>query len=234
MEDNEIEESTLLLPLSEDEKRILELHDRLQQLQLEISLLNAQRNYVPAPGASPSSTTENGGIEAAQKALLNSRSRYVLRNQVVESVMAVNPILQAVHNGTKASPIERDLLPVLEQRDQSSSVLAQQSAELRALLNEITEVESQSLRLGRENVDLASQLLDLAEQNGRTKDEAVNADPERAAEIAQLERRVKLSRQRWRVLKGTASAVVAGSGVDWSRDAELRDIVLDPEEDDDV
>ncbi|KAI1137831.1 centromere protein H (CENP-H)-domain-containing protein [Hypoxylon sp. FL0543] len=219
-----------LLLLSDDERRILELHDRLQQLQLEIALLTAQKDY--DPDRSP--YAEDGSIEAVQKALLDSRSRYVLRDQVVQSVLAANPILQAVHNGTKASPIERDLLPVLEQRDQSSSTLAHQSTELRALLNEITEVESQSIRLGRENVDLASKLLDLAEQMNRTKEEAVNTDPERAAEIARLEGEVKLSRQRWRVLKGTASAVVAGSGVDWSRDAELRDIVLDPENDDDV
>ncbi|KAI1209385.1 centromere protein H (CENP-H)-domain-containing protein [Annulohypoxylon truncatum] len=218
------------LLLSDDEKRILELHDRLQQLQLEIALLTAQKNYDP----STSLLTENESMEAAQKALLDSRSRYVLRNQVAESIVAANPILQAVHNGTKASPIERDLLPVLEQRDQSSSVLSQQSTELRGLLDEITEVESQSLRLGRENVQLAAELLDLAEQTDRSKAEAINMDPERAAEISRLEDQVKLSRQRWRVLKGTASAVVAGSGVDWSRDAELRDIVLDPENDDEV
>ena len=36
------------LLLSDDEKRILELHDRLQQLQLEIALLTAQKNYDPS------------------------------------------------------------------------------------------------------------------------------------------------------------------------------------------
>lgn len=123
---------------------------------------------------------------------------------------------------------------MLEQRDQSSSTLSQQSTELRALLDQITEVESQNLRLGRENVALASRLLDLAEQTNRSKAEAVSMDPERAAEIARLEDQVKLGRQRWRVLKGTASAVVAGSGVDWARDPELRDIVLDPEDEDQV
>ncbi|KAI0852840.1 centromere protein H (CENP-H)-domain-containing protein [Daldinia vernicosa] len=224
-----IHEPTPLL-LSDDEKHILGLHDRLQQLQLEITLLTAQKNYDPRRNP----PAGDGSIEAAQKALLDSRSKYVLRNQVVDSVVAANPILQAVHNGTKASPIERDLLPILEQRDQSSSALAQQSSELRTLLDEITEVESQSLRLGRENVELASKLLELAEQTNRNKAEAVNMHPEQAAEITSLEGQVKLSRQRWRVLKGTASAVVAGSGVDWSRDSELRDIVLDPENEDEV
>lgn len=122
----------------------------------------------------------------------------------------------------------------MEQRDQSSSTLSQQSTDLRALLDGIMDVESESLRLGRENVDLASQLLDLAAQADRNKADAVNTDPEWAAEISRLEDQVKLSRQRRRVLKETASAVVMGSGVDWARDAELRDIVLDPEDNDKI
>ena len=38
------------LPLSDDERRVLELHGRLQQLQLEIALITAQNSYVPRPG----------------------------------------------------------------------------------------------------------------------------------------------------------------------------------------
>lgn len=37
------------LLLSDDEKRVLELYDRLQQLQLETALLTAQKNYKPSP-----------------------------------------------------------------------------------------------------------------------------------------------------------------------------------------
>ncbi|KAI0011647.1 centromere protein H (CENP-H)-domain-containing protein [Xylariaceae sp. FL0662B] len=213
------------LLLSDDEKRALQLHDRLQQLQLEIALLTAQKNYVP----SASSSSENDDVEAA---LLDSRSRYVLRNGVVESVVTANPILQAVHGGSNASPVEKDLLPILEQRDESASTQAHQSAESRALLDEITEVESRSLRLGRENADLAARVLELAGQAAQRKAAAVEADPERAAEIARLEGQVRLSRQRWRVLKETAAAVVVGSGVDWARRPELRDVVLDPEDED--
>lgn len=36
------------LLLSEDERQVLELYDRLQQLQLEIALITAQKNYVPS------------------------------------------------------------------------------------------------------------------------------------------------------------------------------------------
>jgi hypothetical protein len=99
------------------------------------------------------------------------------------------------------------------------------------LLTDLTDVESRSLRLSRENVALAERLLNLAKQTDQGKTEVLAGDSEHASEIAGLEAGVKASRQRWRVLKGTASAIVAGSGVDWARDAELRDVVLDPAED---
>jgi hypothetical protein len=119
---------------------------------------------------------------------------------------------------------------VISQRDSTSSTLAHQSTTLRQTLDTLTEVESQSLRLGRENVKLASQMLVLAEEANKHKTDPI-ADPEQAEEFARLEKEVKGSRQRWRVMKATASAIVAGSGVDWASDDVLRSIVLDEEED---
>lgn len=49
-------------------------------------------------------------MEEAQNDLLESRARYVLRDQVTESVVMTNPVLQAVHGGTNASPIEKYVL----------------------------------------------------------------------------------------------------------------------------
>ena len=43
----------------------------------------------------------------ARNELLETRAKYLLRNQVVESVLAANPIIKAVHNGIEASPVER-------------------------------------------------------------------------------------------------------------------------------
>ncbi|KAI1822415.1 centromere protein H (CENP-H)-domain-containing protein [Xylaria intraflava] len=211
------------LLLSDVEKRALELHDKLQQLQLEIALLNAQKRYV-------ADTTSQPSIEDAQKELLDSRARYMLRNEVVTNVMSAYPILQAVHNGTKASPVERDLLPLLTDRDAASATLASQDAEFHSVLDDLQDIERRSLHLSTENVALAERLLDLAKQTDQGKTELLSGDSEHSATIARLEGEVKTSRQRWRVLKGTASAIVAGSGVDWASDAELRDIVLDPAE----
>lgn len=71
-------------------------------------------------------------------------------------------------------------------------------------------------------------MLTLAEAAGQNRADSID-DPATKDEIAKLEQELKASRQRWKVMKGTASAVVAGSGVDWVKDGELRDIVLDPD-----
>ncbi|KAI0015882.1 centromere protein H (CENP-H)-domain-containing protein [Xylariomycetidae sp. FL0641] len=208
--------------LSADEKRVLELYERLQQLQLEIALLNAQNNYLP-------NTNSGATIEDAQKALLDSRSRYVLRNEVVGSVMSANPILQAVHQGTKASPIEKDLLPLLQTRDTASSSLASQSGTLHSLRSSTLSTAAETQRRTRTNVALAAELLDLAARSA-----APRAEAEKDPKMAALETEVRDARRRWRVLKATAAAVVAGSGVDWSRDEEMRSVVLDAEGEEEV
>ncbi|KAH7026668.1 centromere protein H (CENP-H)-domain-containing protein [Microdochium trichocladiopsis] len=217
------------LPLSDDEQRILELYHQLRQLEQELALTRALHEYEPSPSARNPATADD--IEAAQQALADSRARYVLRNQIVDSVLSVNPVLQAVHHGVNASPIERDLAPVLTARDKTSTAFAKQSTTLREILDSATAVEIQFATVSRENVTLAAQVLELAAEAAKNKSQPVT-DPAQAAEIAELEVRMKASRQRFRVAKGTASAIVAGSGVDWARDPELRSIVLDAEEDD--
>ncbi|KAK6066477.1 hypothetical protein SCUP234_03983 [Seiridium cupressi] len=174
MEDtpSEVPQADALL-LSDDEKRVLELYDKLQQLQLEIALITAQKNYVARL---------------------------------------------------------RDLLPVLTQRDSTAVSMAHQSTSLRQTMEQIIDVETQSMRLSRQNVDLAAEVLELAEEANKQKDAPVD-DPEQAEEIAQLEDEVKSSRQRWRVMKATASAIIAGSGVNWAADPELKSIVLDEDDD---
>lgn len=112
------------LPLSEDETRVLELYDKLQELRLEIAIINAQqagkvtftcqarrwKKSLCSPGHCWIFSGAKGGDEdltAAQNALLTARARYRLRNDAIEAVMVANPILKAVHSGTQASPIER-------------------------------------------------------------------------------------------------------------------------------
>ena len=90
----------------------------------------------------------------------------------------------------------------------------------------MTEVQSESARVIRRNVQLTSELFELAEEVNK-KQAAQLDDAEMQERIAGLEREMKQSRRNWRVIKGVASGIIAGSGVDWARDSKLRDIVLD-------
>ncbi|KAL6868617.1 centromere protein H (CENP-H) domain-containing protein [Trichoderma novae-zelandiae] len=210
------------LPLSEDETKVLELYDRLQELRLEIAIINAQQAGVK---------DDDEDITAAQLSLLTARAKYRLRNDAIEAVLMANPILKAVHSGTQASPIERDLFPYIQQRDETSISVARHADSMTELRRDLASVQVQSIRVCRDNVKLTTQVFELAEQAKQHK--AVRLDnPDVQREMGKLTREVKASRQRWKVMKGVASGIVAGSGVDWAADEELRTIVLDPEDED--
>ena len=124
---------------------------------------------------------------------------------------------------------QSDLLPYIRERDSTSIETAKQSAELRKTLEELTHVESEALRVSQANVSMTSELLELAEEAKRKKLGRM-AGPAMEAEMKSAEEGVKESRQKWKVIKGTASAVIVGSGVDWVGDSALRNVVLDPED----
>ncbi|KYK56880.1 hypothetical protein DCS_03886 [Drechmeria coniospora] len=187
----------------------------------------------------------------AQQDLLDSRARFRLRQDVIEAVMTANPILKAVHGGTDASPVERhvsglpggleavspwltqtrDLLPRVQERDEAALTVAKQASDMGMLRNELIKIQAETAQVARHNVGLTSALLDLVTQL-KQKQAGHPDDVTTEGEMARLRGEVKASRQRWRVVKGVASGMVAGSGVDWARDDELRDIVLEPEDED--
>lgn len=189
-----------------------------------------------------------------QEEALQARSLYSLNKDIVDNVLMAAPILKSIHHGTDSSPIEMyafplalwprpwlvakvlsanrasDLLPYIRERDSASIATAKQSAELSKTLDELAHVQSEALRVSRENVAMTSELLELAEEAKRKKMGRMSG-PAMEAEMRLAEEEVKESRQKWKAIKGAASAVVVGSGVDWVGDPELRDVVLDPEDD---
>ncbi|KAM0420502.1 hypothetical protein ACHAPT_011670 [Fusarium lateritium] len=212
------------LPISEDEEKILALYDRIQELRLEIAIINAQRSH--PPDESLSFTPEE--TRKAQLELLESRAKYVLRNEAIDAVVMANPILKAVHGGTEAAPIERELLPYVERRDEASIAVAEEAAKTGRVWDELTTTQSDTLLVSRQNVTSTTELFELAEAAKRKKRIPPN-NTKMMQEQAKLEAEAKASKQRWRVVKGVASGIIAGSGIDWARDDELRDVVLDPE-----
>ncbi|KAF5023339.1 hypothetical protein F66182_4647 [Fusarium sp. NRRL 66182] len=217
-------DKTSHLPVSEDEERVLALYDRLQELRLEIAIINAQRSHQHDEARSFTFEETN----TTQSKLLESRAKFVLRNDVIDAVVTANPILKAVHGGTEAKSVERELLPYVERRDDTSISVAKQAAEINKIWHKLTAAQSETLRKSRQNVALAAELLELAEE-ARQKKRIPRDNPKMMQEQERLEADVKASEQRWRVMKGVAGGIIVGSGIDWVRDDELRDVVLDPE-----
>lgn len=240
---------------SDEEKEILGLYDQVQKLELELALAKARTRlageFSDRQAPLPQRAIADGRTEEAEKAgadddheeddpdeveearnqLLEAMSLYTLRNGVVNNVLITNPLLKGIHGSTAASPIEQDILPWVQARDGASRDVAAQSAAAKQVLAQLTDAESEALRAARRNRDLAAEVLRLAREADRGRAGAVGTgdDPAAEAQIAELERRLAASRRKWRVMKGTASGIVAGSGVDWASDPVLRDVVLDPE-----
>ncbi|CAK7270637.1 hypothetical protein SEPCBS57363_004203 [Sporothrix epigloea] len=214
------------LELSDDETLVLSLYDKLRGIRLEKAILKSLLTKTDPP------STVN--VAVLQKQLLEARSAYVLRNEVVDSVLTVNPVLRAVHGATQASPIERDLLPAIEQRDEASKQVARAASVRRECLDESMAIAVECRQLEKQNVELAAQVFTLVDALKATNDATISGtdpadDATALAEQEQLKADVKTSRQRWKLIKGTAGGIVVGSGVDWSREQALCDIVLDPE-----
>jgi Centromere protein H (CENP-H) len=92
--------------------------------------------------------------------------------------------------------------------------------------NELKNVESEHMVTARKNAELAATMLALAEEADTQRKEDID-DPKARQQLDELEIKMQASRQRWRILKETASATIAGSGIDWARDPKLLKIILD-------
>lgn len=85
--------------------------------------------------------------------------------------------------------------------------------------------ESEHILTARQNVELTGKMVALAnEANTKKRDDI----PQKLqAQLNELNAELKSSRQKWSIMKGTASGTIVGSGIDWARDPDLLEIVLD-------
>ncbi|KAL2263856.1 hypothetical protein VTK26DRAFT_4765 [Humicola hyalothermophila] len=212
------------LGLTDTESAVLDLYDELQQLRLELAFLRAQQTHHALSG-----TTQAAKPEAAdgQMQLLEAKATQSLTRSVVENGMIAQPTLNAVHHATHASPAERELIQYIEQRDAAAVGTTKKCTDLQAARRHLAELEVESLRASQENIRLASEVLQLSGKTRQQGTEAFGSD-QVSAEMRALEDQVKAARHKWRVIKGAASAIVAGSGVEWARDERLRAMVLEP------
>ncbi|PHH73579.1 hypothetical protein CDD82_5379 [Ophiocordyceps australis] len=213
------------LPLSQDESRILQLHDQLQSLRLQIAILNAQRKTTrPQP---PANDSANGTCisEQMQQDILRARAQLKLRDDAIQAVLTATPILQAVHNGTNA-----DLLPLVQRRDQAAKSVANHSLDIGALDGDLIQTQVEATRTTRANVKSAAALCELIDSQRRHGDSA-HISSAAQHELLRLEAHVRSSRQRWRLIKGVTSSVIVGSGVDWTHNDKLLGMVFDVDDD---
>jgi len=222
-------EATDALKLLESEQKILSLWDQLQELQLERALLEIQPTIPQTSVTSLSSDALEAELEAAEKALLEARTTYMLRNNITTNVLIADPILKSVHEASSANTIERRLLPLIHERDAVVLTHSHLTSKLRTLQHQYTTVEAEIMKLNSENQLLASQLFKLTDA---LKDQTVEEldDPQLTAELEGLDEAVKKARRRWRVMKSLVAGIVVGSGVEWSRRPELLELVLDDED----
>ena len=108
--------------------------------------------------------------------------------------------------------------------------LTQLSSKVLSAQNELTRIKSDHLVTAHRNVELASRMFELAEEADARKKGSIH-DPKLRIQLDELEASAKASRQRWRILKDTASATIVGSGVDWARDPRLVEMVMDDDDD---
>jgi predicted nucleic acid-binding Zn-ribbon protein len=118
------------------------------------------------------------------------------------------------------------LLPYIEQRDAAAAKAANMCSALQTANNTLAELEVKCLRTRDQNIKLATEILEFSKK-AHQSGPGIIQDARFKEEIAALEGEMKTSRRKWRVIKGAASAIVAGSGIDWVRESRLRDLVLD-------
>ncbi len=90
--------------------------------------------------------------------------------------------------------------------------------------------QAENAQVVTRNAELAQELCELAET---IKAEAMisTAEPKTQAAIERQKEKVRNARREWRIMKSLVSAIVAGSGVNWAQDEDLRALVMDDEDD---
>lgn len=233
MENNELDKltqtpATDAFKLSEMEQKILSLWDQLQEQHLERALLVAQPSIPPSTVSTIPQDSLAAEKEAAEKALVEARTTYMLKNKITTNVLIADPILKSVHEASSATAIERRLLPLIHERDTVSLVHSHLTNQLHDKQHKFSLLEDQIAKLNAENQALAAQLFELTDA---MKDQTVEEldDPSLKAELEGLDDEIKKARKRWRQMKCLVKGIIVGSGVQWARRPELLEVVLDDE-----
>ena len=95
-----------------------------------------------------------------------------------------------------------------------------------------TLIEAENIRAQTKNRGTVATLLDLANQIKIQRANALKMC-KLSNQLERLQADTKIAKSRWRIMKSVVAAVIVGSGINWAADDDLRDIVLDDEEEGD-
>lgn len=132
--------------------------------------------------------------------------------------------------------MSRQLLRLIHRRDELSRTHTNLARTLAREEQLRLEAERGHIAQSRQNTALAAQLLALIKQREQEEAEAeAEADGADGAggEEGEARRKVREARRMWDVTRGVTQGVIVASGVDWSRDDDLRALVLACGDDDD-
>jgi hypothetical protein len=234
---------------NEREQTILKLWDQEEEIRLELTILKTQTDSTlsgsslflllavltasPARHDNDISTLSDQQVQTeikkAERQLLEARSKYTLRNQIIQNVIITDPVLKAVHSGAGATELERRLLPLIIERDTLSMVYSVLSTRLQTANSRLATLEREKVQAIAENKEKSRAMLELANELKVEMVEEVE-DARLRKQMEKLVDDLKKVRTEWRVMKSLVAGVVAGSGVDWAKDPRLLSLVLDEED----
>ena len=122
----------------------------------------------------------------------------------------------------------RQLHPLVDRRDALGIAQANLSSTLQSVRKEATPVEADNLKTMAKNRTLTATMLDYSTKIQALRDEVVK-DAGLKDQVDEAREDAGTAKKNWRIMKHVAAAVIAGSGVNWAGDDDLRDLVLDTE-----
>ncbi|KAF2280264.1 uncharacterized protein EI97DRAFT_447823 [Westerdykella ornata] len=216
---------------SEREQLALDLYDQLGELELQRSLLEAQNEATNSNDVSELSERDlQEQLTVAEREAMEAKAEYELRNRITRNVLAMDPVLKAVHGGESTDYAEKRMLPLIAENDVVSMVHGHLTSKLVDLNKKLRAAEQGNITANERNRALANELLALAERMKAQNTEDIE-DPQLREKVRAMEREVKASKRRMRNLKGILSGMIVGSGINWAEDEVLRELVMDDEDD---
>ncbi|KAF1978343.1 hypothetical protein BU23DRAFT_449638 [Bimuria novae-zelandiae CBS 107.79] len=204
---------------SDVEQLALELHDQLRELELEKSLIEAHDQ----------DDVLHEHLITAEREAMEVKAKFEIRNRISHNVLVMDPVLKAVHGGQQHTA-EKRMLPLITENDAVSMLHGLLASRLSSTTRALSTAEQATIAANKDNRELSGAVVDLAE---KLKAQSINdiGDPSLHQQVERADKKVKQSRQRAKILKGILSAMIVGSGINWAADEELRELVMDDEED---